>query len=125
MDIIIKNVTGDPENDGLILELSKAGFPAGSIVYDTVYNRRNKSCSWSSGTDDCIAYLGHTCVEKKKISQIHIFSLREGGMAIKTVVNGKKVAPIEMSKEDVLSFSDKTDRRALAEKYLTSDSESI
>ena len=118
MDIIIKNVTGELINDSLILELKGAGFPAGSVVYDTVYNMKDNTCSWMSGDNDCIAYLGHTCVEKKKITQIHIFSLREGGMAMDAVVDGKRVAPVKLSKEDVLSFSDKTDRKALAEKYL-------
>ena len=53
-----------------------------------------------------------------KITQIHIFSLREGGFAIDAVVNGKKVPPVKLSKEDVMRFTDKTDRKALAEKYL-------
>ena len=61
MNIVIKNVTGESVNDGLILELSKAGFPAGSVVYDVVYRNVNKSCEWSSGGYDCTAYLGKTC----------------------------------------------------------------
>jgi hypothetical protein len=30
MDIVIKNVTGRPDNEGMILELSRAGCPAGT-----------------------------------------------------------------------------------------------
>jgi hypothetical protein len=61
MNIIIKNVTGEPVNDGLILELSKVGFPAGSKVSHVYYFEPNHTCYWSSGTDDCIAYPGETC----------------------------------------------------------------
>ena len=118
MNIVIKNVTGEPVNNGLILELSKAGFPSGSVVHGVVYNPANKACYWSANGNDCVAYLGETCEKKKIIKNIHIFSLREGGFAIDAVVNGKKVAPVKMSKEDVISFNDKTDRKALAEKYL-------
>ena len=66
MDIIIKNVTGDTFNDWCILELKRAGYPEGSIVHNVNYNRKNKSCTWSSGTDHCVAWLGQTCVKQKK-----------------------------------------------------------
>ena len=62
MDIIIKNVTGERGNDMLISELSKVGFPKGSIIYN-VYSPRNKACFWSSGDNHCVAYLGETCEE--------------------------------------------------------------
>jgi len=61
MDIIIKNITGDPSNDWCILELKKAGYPEGSIVRNVNYDHKNKSCSWSSGTNHCVAWLGETC----------------------------------------------------------------
>ena len=61
MNIVIKNVTGEPVNEGLISELSRAGFPAGSVVYDAVCSSGNKSCILSSGDYDCIAYIGETC----------------------------------------------------------------
>jgi hypothetical protein len=63
MNIIIKNVTETPANDGLICELAKAGFPSGSVIYDVEYRAANRSCSWSRGGYDCIAYLGETCGE--------------------------------------------------------------
>jgi len=61
MNILIKNVTGEPVNDGLILELSRAGFPSGSVVRGVAFSEANNSCYWSRGNDYCIAYLGETC----------------------------------------------------------------
>jgi len=118
MDIIIKNVTGCPGNDWMIWELGRVGFPSGSIVRDVYFNPVNKSCSWSSGTDDCVAWLGETCIKMPRISKIHSFSLKDGGMGIDAVINGKKVGPVKMSREDVITYSDKTDHRALVIKYL-------
>ena len=118
MNIVIKNVTGESVNSGLILELSKAGFPSGSIVRNVQYFPERNSCEWSSGDDNCIAYLGETCCELPKISKVHIFSLREGGYAIDALINGVKVGPKKLSREDVMSLTDKTDRVALVAKYL-------
>ena len=64
MDIIIKNVTGKIENDYYIAELRRCGFPAGSLVRNVEYRPTNNSCCWSSGTDDCGAYIGQTCAVK-------------------------------------------------------------
>ena len=61
MDIKIKNVTGNPSNDWCILELKRAGFPEGSIINNAIFKETNNSFNWSSGTDDCVAYLGETC----------------------------------------------------------------
>jgi len=66
MDIIIKNVTGDPFNDWCIFELKGAGFPEGSIVRNVYYDSNNNSCIWSSGTNHCVGWLGETCMEKPK-----------------------------------------------------------
>jgi len=124
MNIVIKNVTGEPVNDGLILELSKAGYPAGTKVYDVVkYQENNASaCYWRDRNgDECVAYLGETCEEIKKlprITEIHVFSLRGGGMAIDCYMNGKKVGPVKLSREDVLMWNDRTNQRMLAIKYL-------
>jgi len=121
MDIIIKNVTGEIDNHYLISELRRCGFPEGSVVRNTIYNRKNKSCCWSSGTDHCTAYIGKTCVKKKRISEISVFSLREGGMAVCGYVDGKKVEPVKLSREDVMSYvSSPAHARKIAEKYLTS-----
>ena len=116
MNIIIKDVTGD--NAGLIRELSRAGFPAGSIVRNVKYDVNNHSCRWSSVSDNCTAWVGVTCVILPKITQIHIFSLQSGGMAIDAFVNGKKVGPVKWSREDVLSFTSNSDQLTLAVKYL-------
>ena len=62
MDIVIKNVTGDPSNDGCILELKWAGFPVGSVVKNVQYDPKNKACYWSCGSDNCVAWLGETCI---------------------------------------------------------------
>ena len=64
MDIMIRNVTGDASNDWCIFELKRAGFPAGSVVKNVKFDPKNKSCIWSTSTDDCIAWVGETCVAK-------------------------------------------------------------
>jgi hypothetical protein len=79
MDIVIKNVTGEPDNDWYILELKKCGFPEGKIVYDTVYDPRNNSCHWSSGTDHCVAYLGQTC-EENRVKDDYSITAENGNM---------------------------------------------
>ena len=61
MDIIIRNVTGKIENDYYISELSRCGYPAGSIVRNVEHRPSNNGCYWSSGTDNCVAYIGKTC----------------------------------------------------------------
>ena len=119
MDIVIKNVTGDPSNDGCIFELSCVGFPAGSVIRDVQFNRKNKACYWSSGSDECIAWLGQTCIKKPKITNIGIFSPRGGGLAVCAFVDGKKVEPVKVSREDTNSYvSSPANARKLAEKYL-------
>jgi len=70
MNIVIKNVTDDPVNDGLILELRKSGYPAGSIILDVVYSEQSKSCRWSNTGNDCVAYLGKTCIELPQVSNL-------------------------------------------------------
>ena len=85
--IKLMNVTGSESNEWCLLELSKAGFPVGSVIENVVYNPETKACYWSKGNNDCVAYLGQTCmrhdsvinVEKTpKISQsITIESLKE------------------------------------------------
>lgn len=55
--------------------------------------------------------------ENPQITKIHIFSLKTGGMAIECYINGEKKEPVKMTKEDVMSFNEKTDRQALATKY--------
>jgi len=118
MDILIKNVTGDPVNEGLIWELSRAGFRAGCIVRDVVYDHNKKVCYWSSGTDQCVAYIGETCLQLPKISHVHIYSSSEGGYKITAIIDGKKMDPRKLSREDVMNLNDKTDRKALAAKVL-------
>lgn len=121
MNIVIKNVTDEPVNEGLILELSKAEFPSGSIVRYVQYFPERNCCEWSSGANNCCAYLGETCIELPKISGVHISSLRDGGYTIDALINGKKVGPKNLPCEDVMSLSDKTDRNALAAKILIAD----
>ena len=61
MKIRIKNVTGSEENQWCLIELSRAGFPEGSIIKNANFDERNKSFKWSRGNTDCVAYLGETC----------------------------------------------------------------
>jgi hypothetical protein len=56
--IEIKNVDGSMENGWCIRELKRAGYPEGTIIEGAVYNKHNHSFSW----DDCVAWLGQTCV---------------------------------------------------------------
>lgn len=56
--------------------------------------------------------------EDFKFKDIHITSLKEGGMSIDAIIDGKKIGPVKMSKEDVNNFSEKTNRQELAKKYL-------
>ncbi len=53
--IIIKDVTG--ENGGFMSELSREGYPEGSIVRNFTYQESNKSCWFGN----CVAYVGETC----------------------------------------------------------------
>ena len=62
MKIIIKNVTGSSANDGLMLELSRAGAPAGTVIEDACYHPANNSCTFTRD-GDCVAWLGETCEE--------------------------------------------------------------
>lgn len=59
--IMLVNVTGSATNEWCLFELKKAGFPQGSIIIDPYFDERNNSFTWSSGTNDCVAYLGETC----------------------------------------------------------------
>ncbi len=56
---------------------------------------------------------------KKRISNIHVFSLKTGGMAISCKIDGVKQSGKKMSQEDIKSFSDETDRYSLVGKYFS------
>jgi hypothetical protein len=58
MDIIIKDVTG--RNEGYIWELSREGYPEGTIVRD-VFQNTNNACFFGN----CVAWIGETCEEIK------------------------------------------------------------
>ena len=65
MKVIIKNVTGSSANEWLLWELRKeAGVKAGDIV-EGRFNPKNKAVDFSTGTNDCVAWLGQTCEEVK------------------------------------------------------------
>ena len=53
----------------------------------------------------------------KRISDINIFSLKSGGMAIRCKIDSVQQSAEKMNREDVNSLSDKTDRYQLAAKY--------
>jgi len=55
--IIIKDVTGD--NAGLIWELSREGFPEGTVVRNFTYRESNNSVIFGNGR--CVAWVGETC----------------------------------------------------------------
>ena len=58
---------------------------------------------------------------KREIKGIHLYSLTGGGFAIEAIIDGVKSGPKKLSKEDVMTLTDKTDRKKLAEKYLIAD----
>lgn len=60
--ICIKNVTGKEDNYWLISELSKyAGIKEGHIIENAIFDSRNNCCSFTIGTCECVAWVGHTC----------------------------------------------------------------
>jgi len=120
MNILIKNVTGAPIEFGSpIWDLRRVGFPEGSVVRNVSFQKSNKSCHWSAGNDDCVAWLGFSCIKMPKIADVHIFSLKEGGLAIEASVNGTKLGPAKLSRSDTMAFdSRKSDLRQLVINYL-------
>lgn len=65
MKVRIKNVTGSSANEWLLWELRKeAGVKEGTVV-EGKFNPSNKAIDFSTGTHDCVAWLGQTCEEVK------------------------------------------------------------
>lgn len=63
MKIRIKNVTGSSSNEWLLWELRKeAGVKEGNI-FEGKFNPSNNAVDFSTGTNDCVAWLGETCEE--------------------------------------------------------------
>ena len=58
--------------------------------------------------------------DNKRISDINIFSLKTGGFAIRCKIDGEQQSAEKMTREDVINFTDKTDRFQLASKYFQS-----
>lgn len=81
------------------------------LIYDAYGADNPRTLNWySSKIDDST---------KNRISDIHVFSLKTGGMGINCKIDGVKQSGKKMSREDVNSFSDKTDRYSLASKYFS------
>lgn len=55
----------------------------------------------------------------RKITEIQIFSLKEGGMGISCKINGIKCPYKKLTKDDINAFGEHTDRYQLAEKYFS------
>ena len=58
-----------------------------------------------------------------KIKDVHIYAMAGGGYAIEAIIDGTKSIPVKLSREDVLSLNEKTDRKKLALKYFCSNGE--
>ncbi len=58
--VLIKNVDG--KSDGLLFELNRSGVPEGTLVFGYVDWHRKAVYFTAPGGDDCVAYIGHTCV---------------------------------------------------------------
>ncbi|MBP1615578.1 MAG: hypothetical protein H6Q13_3026, partial [Bacteroidetes bacterium] len=61
--------------------------------------------------------------QNKRISEISIFSYKTGGMGIKCEIDGILYSSVKLEKEDLLTLSDKTDRKLLATKYFRDELE--
>ena len=61
--------------------------------------------------------------QNRRISEISIFSYITGGMGIKCKIDGILYASVKIEKEDLLTLSDKTDRKLLAKKYFSDELE--
>lgn len=62
MKIVIKNVTGDEQNEWCLYELSHyAGIKVGNIIEHGKFDPQNNSVSFSIGEVDCVAWIGETC----------------------------------------------------------------
>ncbi|MDH6358962.1 hypothetical protein [Parabacteroides sp. PF5-9] len=62
MKIQIKNVGNSVFSNSAISELSRSGFPEGTIVENVTFTPSNNACYWSNGDEDCVAYVGETCI---------------------------------------------------------------
>ncbi len=54
---------------------------------------------------------------RKRVNNIEIYSLKDGGMSIRCMIDGVQQGGKRLSEEAVLAFNDRTDRRALAVDY--------
>lgn len=71
----------------------------------------------SSKNIDLSAVTKQILNRKNQITEIEIYSLESGGFAINCEIGGVRQLPQKMTKEDLLTFSDQTDRKELANKY--------
>lgn len=58
---------------------------------------------------------------RKRVNNIEIYALKDGGMAIRCMVDGIQQGSKRLSEEAVLAFNDRTDRRALAVDYFMNE----
>ena len=58
---------------------------------------------------------------KKRVSGIEIYSHKAGGMAIRCMIDGVQQLSKMLTAEDLRSFDDKTDRKALAVRYFADE----
>lgn len=54
---------------------------------------------------------------RERITNVDVYPVRDGGMAIRCMVDGVQQSAIEMKDEDARIFGDETDKRALAVRY--------
>jgi antirestriction protein ArdC len=127
-------LTSDPEVrksvDDIIYGAYGADNPHGLDYYDNQTNSdRENNQEHSTYPDDLDPFWqaveDHWFPDDKKfwdktesrISDINIFSLKNGGYAIRCKIDGEQQSAEKMSREDVINFTDKTDRKELAAKY--------
>jgi len=60
---------------------------------------------------------------EERIKDVCIFSLREGGWAIRCSIDGRQMLSKKLSAEDSRNLSDRTDRKTLAAKYFARELE--
>ena len=65
----------------------------------------------------------HQKDERRRITDVAIYSMKDGGMNIRCRIDGRQMLSKPLKEEDARNLSDKTDRKALAEKYFTRELE--
>ncbi|WP_176221490.1 hypothetical protein [Massilibacteroides vaginae] len=73
----------------------------------------------NKGLNHLLESVKNEVLNSHRISDIHIYSLKTGSIAINCKIDGVPQHAVKMSREDVNSFGEKTDRYSLVSKYFS------